>query len=232
MVSWIQHPVKREIAALVTMNQERFSRFDDLQVKAAAHRAIVGPADCDWETMIDYYKASAEEMALGLGISSDYVVSRVLTKSNVVFLNNLRHENVLELRRAGKLGELREFFRSAINRVRVATLDNFDSTCSKVETEMERILDEYAREVELDKDLLAKRMKLASLSLLAAASISIATAAVPLLVPLAGAATAASLLVGSASVKDLVNLHLSGQCKKKELSQRPIGVFLATRTEG
>jgi hypothetical protein len=156
----------------------------------------------------------------------DHVVYKYAFQSRLRWLENLSIQDVAGIREGGDLEEVRRIFRHSGCHLQVCCLQEFEQAARAFEQSVnDQFQQMTAHESAILSDL-RRRTRNSWLSFGATVALSAGSFALPELVPLAVASTALSATWGTASLKDVVNAHVSGRKETDRFRSRPIGMLL------
>lgn len=177
------------------------------------------------------HRILSEDFKQAAGLNEEDIVSYSFAH-NFNWLDNLTSKEAVILREEGVFEETREVFRIDRRRIKHASFEDFPSISQEFE---KRICDVIERELEKEKqalNCLNKKTRNTYISFGASAILGMASLAFPELIPLSIGAAGYGALVGGASVKDIVNQHLSGEKTIKKFSDRPVTFLIGAYQSG
>lgn len=183
----------------------------------------------EWAVRTWMHRFIAERFGKELGFEEGDSLAWATTQ-RLPWLKDLSHEEAIVLRQRDVLGELRRLVRHDLDRLRRAPLESFREAARDFEAAVDSAIQQEAAEFE--HVLRARRVKSrrALVSLGAGSALGFASFAFPAMMPLTLAALGYGIVVGSSSVRDVVNDHLAGRKRVGDWYERPIAL-LATRLE-
>lgn len=183
-----------------------------------------------WEPFKWGLRKNAVDFGRFAGIREELAILRAFDLPDLQWLANVEINELVALRERGQMEEMRKMFRINRKRLKTATVDDFEQISSEVAQNIELALAEHSQRMEKERKLSEKARRRGLISFSIGAGLSIASIALPSLLPLAFLSLSYSAIVGSKSIMNVVNEHLSGKKRVQELSERPIGILLRAKT--
>lgn len=147
------------------------------------------------------------------------------------WLSNLSITDCIKLREDGVLEEIRDVFRIEKSNLKSVKIEDFESASRNFEEKVSAVIENYSEETKRKAEEIKRKLKLTYLSFGATVGLGVASLAFPAISALAIGTTAFGMAMGTASIKDVVNEHLTGSKIKNELGQRPISLLLKAYNE-
>lgn len=161
-----------------------------------------------------------------LKLDQDKFAATSITSPAFDWLSGLSCEDLLSFREIGGAQFLRDLFRKQRKRIKHARLEDFDRILQNVHEDLLKEFEIYEKGKEKTKKELKKKIGKISLSFGATITLGFISVAIPPLRYITVPTAAFSALVGSSSLKDLLNEYLEGKKQIEELSERPVGLLL------
>lgn len=228
----LSNPVTREIIALIMINQERFAQINELNELCSTYKSVIGSSTYEWQTFMDAVKFKQSSSFINMGISKEQAVVRTIEKGSIKVFENLTYADLVSFRSNGYMNEIRDLFRVSNLNLATARIEDFEAVCNSLEGEFDLALKEASEKIEKDEKHIKKKLKLSSGSFLIGTTIGFSTSMLPILQDYGMASNILSALVGSASLFDVINLHLKHKKVIKGLSFRPTTVFIKEMKKG
>lgn len=223
--------VKQVLFHLLTLDANRFAKSVEVELFANSIHAIRGGTEQEWITLQDSTKVQQNELNTSVGVSKEYAIAKTLLRDKIPVFDKIDYHDLVNFRRLKQMEEIRSFFRVNSMDLSLASIDDFDDVCEKIETEFKQVLRDEFEKFERDKESFKRKKMLSTISFTTSLSFGLATAIFPALAALSIPVTVASALFGAASAKDVINHHLNGKKIQQEFANRPVNVFLAKSDE-
>lgn len=166
-----------------------------------------------------------DEMKAQLNLDEEAVVSYSFIK-RFQWLSNVSIEDCARLREKERFQEVRDLFRIERRKLKRSTIDDYERLSVDLERSVRDTLDRAVQDAEASMPLTRKQTRNMYISLGITLALGVASLAFPALRPLAIASTAFTTLYGGASLKRVVDHHLTNKKRIAELGERPISFIL------
>lgn len=226
------NPVKKEIFALILINQERFAQINELNAFSASYKSVVGSSTYEWETFMDAIRFKQSQSFINMGVSKEQVVVRTIEKNTIKVFENLTYADLVSFRSDGYMNEIRDLFRTSNISLASARIEDFEMLCNNLEIEFGAALKEASEKIEKDEKQIRKKLKISSGSFIIGTTMGFSTSMLPIFQDYGMASNIISALIGSASLFDIINLHLKNKRTVEGLSFRPTTVFIKEMKKG
>jgi hypothetical protein len=134
--------------------------------------------------------------------------------------------DTINLRETGQYDGVRNVLRMERRKLKYAKMDDFEMVSKEFETNIIELIDEQsAKEKEITEDI-QRRTRNTLISFGITLTLGAASLAFPAIIPLTIGGAIFSIAVGSASIKDLINQHLTGEKEIAGVTRRPISFLL------
>lgn len=147
-------------------------------------------------------------------------------------LSELSLADAVRFREADVLQETRKGLRASRAALKKATLEGFQQAAAVFERDIRQYVADEEKDAERAIAEARRKLKLSALSFSGGAVLAVASFAFPSIAPAALIATIVSLTLGSSSLRDVVNAHLTGRRKRSELRDRPIAILADAMAKG
>jgi hypothetical protein len=187
-----------------------------------ANPLIAAPVSFHWLNWKIRLNRNLIAKNIGLESNLDLALTNALLSKDLNWLSNIPIEGLIELRRKGRLSELRSIINQETERLASSDLSNLEVIKNQVDYNLASALERHQEEIQkLDRAFRSEISTLGSSFLL-----SIAGAIQPLLLPLAPEWVATlSAVIGTTSLTAIVPATLSYLREKKTLGKSPIGIL-------
>jgi hypothetical protein len=182
-----------------------------------------------WKLYLWMVKKSTDELNRSLHVSEEEVAARMLQSDNLSWLEAIDIQALVKMRENDGCEELRAVFRKQKGRIKHATIGDFDQVFESVKDELQRLLSAHAASVEREKNQARQSLLWGATSFVVTGGLSLASLTMPAILPLAVASAVATIAIGGKSIRDLINEHLLGKKRLKDLSSRPIALLAEAR---
>ncbi len=172
------------------------------------------------------YDALSEEFRVRAGVKPQDVVKYAFLHE-FRWLENMTIEDLIEFKKQGFNREFRRMLADRIESLKCSEFKSFSSYAKELDATFQMLL---SQEMSAQEEFLAKQRKSkqkAFLSFGASAGIGAASLAFPEILPLSILGTAYGVLIGGASVTDLIREHLSHREQKRAATARPFSILLS-----
>lgn len=187
-----------------------------------ANPLITAPVSFHWLNWKIRVNRDLVARSLNLGSNLDLALTNALLSKDLKWLSNVPIESLVELRRKGRLSELRSLVNRETVRLANSRLDNLEAITNQVDYNLASALERHQEEIEkLDKAFRTEMSVLGSTFLL-----STVGALQPQLIPLAPEwAVTLSGVIGTTSLAAIVPATINYLREKKNLGKTPIGIL-------
>lgn len=175
-----------------------------------------------WQIHKWYLEQNAKKHFSGQGLSQSELSAVTVMNPNVDFIGDLTIGELLLLREDTGLEEIRKAINVDRNVLKTLTLDEFPREAEKAAKRLIDGISEYEIELRTKLEENSSKFKRTILSLGLAATLGVASIAVPVL---AVPATVVGLIAGTESIRGVINRHIRGKKVVAEMRQRPIGIL-------
>ena len=165
------------------------------------------------------------EMKAHLDLDEESVVSYSFLK-RFKWLSNVSIEDCVRLREKGEFQEIRDLFRIERHKLKHSTIDDYERLSVDLEKSITDALERIIQDAEASIVQIRKQTRNAGISFGTSLGLGLASLAVPALLPLAITSAAFTTIIGGASLKNIIDQHLTNKRKIAELGERPISFIL------
>lgn len=225
--------IKRGDAALIyTTCASLFYLLETRAGNAQSMNIDTSVSEVLYPFMLAKHRIVSDSFKKSAGLNEEDVVAYSFAH-HFKWLDNLSADDAVRIRQSGAFQEIRELFRLGRRHLRHATIQDFVEIARELDQNVCGAIESEIRSQDEILETLRKRTRNTLLSFGTSAVLGLASLAFPELLPLSIGAAGYGTLLGGASLKDVVNQHLTGKKKVKELGERPvsflIGAYRAAR---
>ncbi len=184
-----------------------------------------------WKLYLWMVKKSTDRLNRSLHVSEEEVAARMLQSDNLLWLEAIDIQSLVKMRESNGCEELRAVFRQQRGRIKHATIGDFDKIFSSAEDELQRVLSEHSASIERERNSARSSMVWGTASFVVTGALSLASLALPAILPLAVVSAVTTIAVGGKSIRDLINQHLLGEKRLENLSSRPLALLAEARKQ-
>jgi len=166
-----------------------------------------------------------------LGITDEQVMIKLLMTERLSWLSNISTEELVKIREDGYMEDMREVFRLSRLQLKHASVQDFEEVADQLANHVEAALREHEERLAIERREEKAKLLKGLTSFSASVGLSVASLALPALLPLAITSALYSAVVGGKSVRDLINDHLSEKKIVADIAQRPIALLLRTKRD-
>lgn len=215
-------PDHQLLSYFLTTVHARLSSLWEKEKTAAAcgGDAVVGRRF--WEIYKWYIEYSGRDRFTPPTFSEEELSARAVMQPELDFLGDITSTELMELRESSGLENIRGEIRKKHHTLKTIPIEEFPRFAESRAASLLEALAEFERELQhrLKRAQHGRALKYGSLGL--TVTLGVASVACPLL---AIPAAAFGVLVGTESLRTVINNHLSGKHKRRELLSRPMGIL-------
>lgn len=223
------HNINNPQQALLTTLSRTHATINLLLGEGASINGDIGLEPTEWPIFRWQIESNARTYSDRSFFSQELASMKLITSPDLYWLRLVELDDLVRVREEGRMEELRQLFRISSKKLRTSDVDGFENACNVAKDNLLRQLDEHSKEVKASTRKNRSNLFKGVTSLTVAGAITIAGIAVPAAMPLSIAAGAFSLIVGTPSIRSVINEHLRGQRERDERLSRPIGVLWKVR---
>ena len=187
-----------------------------------ANPLIAAPVSFHWLNWKIRVNRDLIAQNLGLESNLELALTNALLSSDLKWLSNIPVQSLIELRRKGRLSELRSVINQETERLATSKLDNLEVITNQVDYNLASALERHQEEIQKLDNAYRSEMSILGPSFL----LSITGTFQPLLLPLLPQWVATlSTIFGTTSLVAIVPATLKYLQEKKTLGKSPIGIL-------
>lgn len=161
-----------------------------------------------------------------LKLTEEMFAAKTIMSPSFNWLSNLSMQELIRFREIGGCDFFRRLFRNHRKKIKFSGLDDFENILKAVQEEMNHEISSFSDELEATKKKYREKLGKAALSFGATIVLGFVSMAVPSLASIAIPSALFSALIGTASVRGVVNEFLKGRQNLKHIEARPVGLIL------
>ena len=209
----------REMKALSLVEGE----CDSLLMDPAIRRTAA------WHCYTWKLRRDAEDTRRRLQLREEDVALQTIEAEDMHWLTNVKTEDLVRLREAGEMEEMRSLFRASRKRLKATSLDEFEEVSNEVRRNLLAAIRAHSEDLRKETGAWKRRMAWSVTGAIGTVGLAVASIALPAILPLAIASGVASTIGLGSSARQALNEFFSGEKRLDFLRRRPIGVLARAR---
>lgn len=170
-------------------------------------------------------RCESQRLAIHTNFNPEMAVPITLELPPMRHVRTMAPQDLIKFREAGAFQDFRSAFAAEQKRLKFATVEDFEGIAESVRARLAEIVVEEDARLKQDRERYQKQLGKSILSLTSTVVLSVVSIAVPPLAVITVPLAAWSVLIGSVSARDVVNLAIKRKAALKEIRPRPIGAI-------
>jgi septum formation topological specificity factor MinE len=160
-----------------------------------------------------------------IGLQAETAIPRMLKLPEFRWMKQLSPDQIIRMREVGVTTLLTDAIRRHHQRLRYASVDQFEEVAQDVMEDLRREVLEFDKYVQLDKKKINRQLTRTSISFSVTIALTIASVALPPAAVITIPAALISVIIGSSSAKDVLTHFIQGRRRIDALRHRPAAVL-------
>lgn len=194
-------------------------------ISNACHNLHTDPYINDLKIYKFWLQLEAENTINQFKLERELSVPLILDMPNINWIGTVSITDVIRFREKGGASFLKDVFEKHYKKIKYSKIDALPKCLEEASSDLSNTIREYNIYIQKSRQKLKRDIFKSGLSFSTTLALGMASVFAPPLGVISIPAAIFSLLIGGKSAKDLINGHLSGNKKIKELRDRPIGIL-------